>query len=57
MSRSLQDRAAKDGVGSAADRPEISPVLRALPLLKAAYPGLLLMTDLCLCGYTDHGHW
>jgi porphobilinogen synthase len=29
---------------------------RALRALRAAAPGLLLMTDVCLCEYTDHGH-
>src|SRR5919108_473391 len=31
-------------------------VQRALRALKAEVPGLLLMTDVCLCEYTAHGH-
>lgn len=33
-----------------------SPVLKALPLLKSAFPSLLLCVDICLCAYTTHGH-
>ena len=25
-------------------------------LLRARYPSLLVAVDVCLCGYTDHGH-
>lgn len=28
----------------------------AIPVLKAAAPELLIMTDVCFCEYTDHGH-
>lgn len=28
----------------------------ALRKLKAAYPQLVLITDVCVCGYTSHGH-
>ncbi len=31
-------------------------VQRALQALKAAYPTLLLITDVCNCEYTSHGH-
>jgi porphobilinogen synthase len=31
-------------------------VQRALETLRAAAPGLLLLTDVCLCEYTSHGH-
>ena len=31
-------------------------VPRALEAIRRAAPGLLLMTDVCLCEYTDHGH-
>ena len=51
----LDDAAKKDGVGSAADAPG-SPVPLACAYLRARYPGLLVMVDVCLCGYTDHGH-
>src|SRR5882724_2566243 len=31
-------------------------VQRAVRAVKSAVPNLLLMTDLCNCEYTDHGH-
>ena len=31
-------------------------VQRALPALRAELPGLTLITDVCLCQYTSHGH-
>jgi porphobilinogen synthase len=31
-------------------------VQRALRQLRAAVPGLVLLTDVCLCEYTSHGH-
>ena len=31
-------------------------VQRALRVLRAEAPGLTLLTDVCLCEYTDHGH-
>ncbi len=50
------DGATKDGVGSAAADPE-GPVASALRAARAAFgDDLVLMTDVCLCGYTDHGH-
>ena len=52
----LDDAAKKNATGSAADAPT-SPVVRACRFLRARYPGLLIVTDLCLCAYTDHGHW
>jgi porphobilinogen synthase len=46
---------AKDPTGSAAcDEDGIIP--RAVRALKERVPGLLVMTDVCLCEYTDHGH-
>lgn len=47
--------AAKDEVGSEAyaDDGIIQQVVRAV---KNAYPELLVITDLCLCEYTSHGH-
>jgi porphobilinogen synthase len=46
---------AKDSVGSGAysDQGIVQQALRAL---KKAVPGLILITDVCLCEYTDHGH-
>ena len=46
---------AKDVVGSSALDPE-GPVQSAVRALKAEIPGLLVMTDVCLCEYTSHGH-
>lgn len=48
-------REGKDATGSRADS-DRSPIIRALTLLRVAYPELLLITDVCLCGWTDHGH-
>ena len=31
-------------------------VQRALRALRAEVPGLMLITDVCLCEYTSHGH-
>ena len=31
-------------------------IQRALRALKEEVPGLTLITDVCLCEYTDHGH-
>ena len=50
------DEAAKDAVGTAASDPA-GPVPAALRAARAAFgDDLVLMTDVCLCGYTDHGH-
>ncbi|HEU4383711.1 MAG TPA: porphobilinogen synthase [Anaeromyxobacteraceae bacterium] len=35
---------------------EQGPVCRAVRALKEKLPGLVVMTDVCLCEYTDHGH-
>jgi porphobilinogen synthase len=45
----------KDEVGSLAADPE-APVQSAIRALKRAVPDLLIMTDVCLCEYTSHGH-
>jgi len=31
-------------------------VQRAIPAVRRAYPDLVVMTDVCLCAYTTHGH-
>lgn len=49
------DNLPKDDNGSHADS-NSNPVIRALPLLRQAYPGLLIACDVCLCPYTSHGH-
>jgi len=33
-----------------------APVQKAIGLIKKAAPDLVVMTDVCLCEYTDHGH-
>ena len=45
----------KDDVGSAAYDPE-APVQSAIRALKRQLPDVLVVTDVCLCEYTDHGH-
>ena len=47
--------ARKDAQGSEAWA-EDGVVPRAVRVLKEALPGLVVMTDVCLCEYTDHGH-
>ena len=46
---------AKDEAGSEAYDPD-GIAQRAVRALKAAQPGLLVMTDVCMCEYTSHGH-
>jgi porphobilinogen synthase len=45
----------KDARGSGATSAD-GIVPRALEAIRRAAPGLLLVTDVCLCEYTDHGH-
>ncbi len=45
----------KDARGSGATDPD-GIIPRALRAIREAAPGLVLMTDVCLCEYTDHGH-
>ena len=45
---------APDGSGAAADDNLVSQAVSALK--KAFGDSLLVMTDVCLCAYTDHGH-
>ena len=49
----LPDR--KDDIGSIAYDPE-APVQSAIRAIKRETPDLLVVTDVCLCEYTDHGH-
>jgi porphobilinogen synthase len=45
----------KDAVGTGAwDADGIIP--RAVRALKEQVPGMVVMTDVCMCEYTDHGH-
>lgn len=45
----------KDAIGSEAYR-EDGVVQRATELIKRTCPELLVVTDVCMCEYTDHGH-
>jgi porphobilinogen synthase len=45
----------KDPTGSWAWHPE-GPVQRAIAAIKRQSPGTLVIADVCLCEYTDHGH-
>ena len=47
--------AAKDDLGSAAWDPG-GAVQRALRLLRREFPDIVLISDVCLCAYTGHGH-
>ena len=45
----------KDAIGSPAYDPE-APVQSAIRAIKREVPEVLVVTDVCLCEYTDHGH-
>jgi porphobilinogen synthase len=45
----------KDAIGSGAYDAE-APVQMAVRAIKRDVPGLLVITDVCLCEYTSHGH-
>jgi porphobilinogen synthase len=45
----------KDAIGSAAYDPE-APVQAAIRAIKQEIPDMLVVTDVCLCEYTTHGH-
>jgi porphobilinogen synthase len=45
----------KDAIGSSA-WDEKGPVPNAVRALKKQFPQLVVMTDVCMCEYTDHGH-
>ena len=45
----------KDDIGSAAYDPE-APVQAAIRAIKREVKDVLVVTDVCLCEYTDHGH-
>ena len=47
--------APQDSVGSPADAPD-NPAILAAQRLRELFPKLLLVCDVCLCPYTDHGH-
>src|SRR5262249_39407488 len=45
----------KDPRGASSLSPE-GPVQRAIAAIRKAHINLLVITDVCLCEYTDHGH-
>lgn len=45
----------KDETGSTANDPH-GPVQEAIKAIKDKAPGLLVITDVCMCEYTTHGH-
>ena len=45
----------KDALGSSAWDPE-GVVQKAIRTIKAQYPDFYVVTDVCMCEYTDHGH-
>ncbi|HQR45987.1 MAG TPA: porphobilinogen synthase [Thermoanaerobaculia bacterium] len=45
----------KDARGTSSADPD-GPVCRAVRAIKSESPGTVVMTDVCLCEYTDHGH-
>jgi porphobilinogen synthase len=45
----------KDDIGSLAYDPE-APVQSAIRAIKREVAGVIVITDVCLCEYTDHGH-
>jgi len=45
----------KDSLGSGAYDPK-GPVQEATRAIKKKIPGLIVITDVCLCEYTNHGH-
>jgi porphobilinogen synthase len=47
--------AQKDAVGTSAWDPD-GPVPEAIRRIRAAAPELVVLSDVCLCQYTDHGH-
>jgi porphobilinogen synthase len=45
----------KDGLGSEAYAPD-GIGQRAVKVIKESFPELIIITDICLCAYTTHGH-
>lgn len=45
----------KDEIGSSAWDME-SPVQQAIKAIRREYPGMVIVSDVCLCQYTSHGH-
>ena len=51
----LVDDVQKDAVGSAAWQAD-GGVQQAISAIKKAFPDLVVISDVCVCAYTDHGH-
>jgi len=51
----LTDSVKKDASGSEAFNDQ-GAVQQAIPLIKKEFPQLTVLTDVCLCAYTEHGH-
>lgn len=51
----VTSEAAKNATGTMADD-QRTPVIRCLQALRVQCPDLMLLADVCLCEYTDHGH-
>ncbi|TAN36191.1 MAG: porphobilinogen synthase [Verrucomicrobia bacterium] len=51
----VPDAAGKDARGSGAFAPN-GVVQQAIRAIRRAFPNLLVMSDVCLCAYTNHGH-
>lgn len=47
--------AEKDATGSSILQPD-NIINQALNIIKSTAPGMLVITDVCCCEYTDHGH-
>lgn len=45
----------KDDFGTIADSKD-NPVIQVIPIIKQHFPSLTIACDVCLCGYTSHGH-
>jgi porphobilinogen synthase len=45
----------RDELGSRAAEPA-GPMVRGIATVRAAYPDLVVIADICLCGATSHGH-
>ena len=51
----LCDDSQKDAIGSFASHVD-NPVMKSIKLIRKSLPHLLVITDVCLCPYTNHGH-
>eukprot|EP00834_Sanchytrium_tribonematis_P005342 NODE_317_length_9977_cov_0.461126.p3 type:complete len:317 gc:universal NODE_317_length_9977_cov_0.461126:3021-3971(+) len=51
----VAEESQKDQIGTFANAPD-NPVMIAIPIIKSKFPNLLIISDVCLCPYTTHGH-